>query len=217
MEYLFEVTAERLRGLPRDAALLQTRHALEQRTELRSRELLPGLWKVTNKLRIIPKAEESLLQKRRRRTKMLSVICLVLGGSALVPGMAAPRDPILILAGAVGIFFGLFRLYGTQKPGKRFQIPAKTLLNKLFTFTGHTAVRITFSDAGMVLEEIHAGMPENRRPIPYPSFECIIECSDLYLLAYSGNGLILPKCCQISGTPEQLRAALSPKTCYLLL
>ncbi len=83
MEYLFEVTAERLRGLPRDAALLQTRHALEQRTELRSRELLPGLWKVTNKLRSIPKAEEALLQKRRRRTKMLSVICLVLGGACL--------------------------------------------------------------------------------------------------------------------------------------
>ena len=217
MEYIFEVTAERLRGFPRDNALLQTRYALEQRTELRSRERLPGLWKVTDKLRSIPKAEQALLQKRRRRTKILSVICLVLGIFALVPGLAAPRDPVLILAGVIAIFFGLCRLHGTRKPEKLFEKPAKMLLGKLFSFTGNTAVHITFSDAEMVLEDIRAEMPENRRAIPYPGFECVIECSDLYLLAYSGNGLILPKCCQISGTPEQLRASLSPKTCYLLL
>ncbi len=213
MEAIFEVTAKKTAALPRDGAAKQVSWALEQRMELYSRERLPGLWKATDYLRSVPAASEVVLKKRRRRTILLSALCLGLGIYALIPALIEPRDPFLAVAGFAAVCLSILNLWNLQRKKKgQFDKLAMELLDKLYALPEDALLRVAFSGSDIIIEDVSSGALQNLQEIPYSELECAAETEDLYFLAYSGKGMVLPKNCLNSGPKEQFRAFLATKT-----
>jgi len=213
MEAIFEITADRLQALPQKELNNQIRCALEMRTELLSRQRLPGTWKTVDYLRRVPHASETALKKRRGRTQVWAVVCLMLGTLAFLAGTAEPKDFLMTVIGAVSICLSFFHLMGGRKKQKEsFTEPARQMLDSLFALPETVTLRAYFSIGEMILEDITSGTAENRRLIPCEAFECAVETDGLYLLAYAGKGIILPKNCLTDGTDERFRAFLNSRT-----
>lgn len=86
---------------PADAALLpQLSRALEQRTQLRSREAYPRLWKLTDRLNGC--AAPSASGGRSPGRTVLSVICFLLGLFLTIPFIFEPD--VGLIPGLVGMF-----------------------------------------------------------------------------------------------------------------
>lgn len=110
-------------------------------------------------------------------------------------------------------FLSFFHLMGGRKKQKEsFTEPARRMLDSLFTLPETVTLRAYFSIGEMILEDITSGTAENRRLIPCEAFECAVETDGLYLLAYAGKGIILPKNCLTDGTDERFRAFLNSRT-----
>ena len=71
---------------PADAGALegQVSRALEKRVELASRERMPKLWELTDKLNSVEKAPEDVLGNRRRRRRALGFFCWLLSLALIV-------------------------------------------------------------------------------------------------------------------------------------
>ena len=74
---------------PADAGTLegQVSRALEKRVELASRERMPKLWELTDKLNSGEKAPEDVLGNRRRRRRALGFFCWLLKNSLVPPAI----------------------------------------------------------------------------------------------------------------------------------
>lgn len=214
MRIVFEITAGQMDTLSRESVLVQVSHALRQRTELASREKLPGLWKLTDQLNEHQKVPEEVLKRRRLRASFLSVLCVSLGVFLLIPALIAPLDLTLVVCSLLAIGLGVFRLWSLRRNrnGKNgFEKPAAQLLEKLYALPKEITVRMTFTDSEMLLEEIDAGTLQSQDAIPRTELEAAFEAEDIYLLTYAGKGLVLPKRCMTAGTAEQFRDWLSSK------
>ena len=79
---------------PADAGTLegQVSRALEKRVELASRERMPKLWELTDKLNSVEKAPEDVLGNRRRRRRALGFFCWLLSLALIVPCVVQPRE-----------------------------------------------------------------------------------------------------------------------------
>ena len=79
---------------PADAGALegQVSRALEKRVELASRERMPKLWELTDKLNSVEKAPEDVLGNRRRRRRALGFFCWLLSLALIVPCVMQPRE-----------------------------------------------------------------------------------------------------------------------------
>ena len=220
METIFEITAERMGTIPSDVAVAQVSRALQQRTELASREQLPGLWKLTDQLNERQKASASVLKKRRIRTRFLSVLCVSLGVFLLIPALMAPFDSTLVICSIVSIGLGAFNLWNLrrQRSGKNsFEKPAAQLLDKLYALPREITMRIAFSDSEMLMENITAGTLQSQDAIPCAEIDAAFEAENLYLLTFSGKGIVLPKHCMTAGTAEHFRNWLSSKIAFVRL
>lgn len=220
METIFEITAERMGTISRDAAVVQVSQALRQRTELASRERLPGLWRLTDQLNERQQISESILKKRRIRTSFLSVLCASLSVFLLIPALMAPFDLTLVICSIVSISLGAFNLWNLrrQTSGKNgFEKPAAQLLDKLYALPREITIRIAFTDSEMLMENIAAGTLQSQDAIPYTEIETAFEAEDIYLLTYAGKGMVLPKRCMTAGTAAHFRDWLSSKTAFVQL
>lgn len=84
--------------------LQQVSDALEMRTESISRARYPCLWESIDKLNTMSKGK----RRSRVRTKVMGVICLVLGVFLFVPGLIKPQELLVpLLAGAFAIMIGI--------------------------------------------------------------------------------------------------------------
>ena len=145
MEAIFEITADRLQALPQKELNNQIRCALEMRTELLSRQRLPGTWKTVDYLRRVPRASETTLKKRRGRTQVWAVVCLMLGTLAFLAGTAEPKDFLMTVIGAVSICLSFFHLMGGRKKQKEsFTEPARQMLDSLFALPETVTLRAYF-------------------------------------------------------------------------
>ena len=79
---------------PADAGALegQVSRALEKRVELASRERMPKLWELTDKLNSVEKAPEDVLGNRRRRQRALGFFCWLLSLALIVPCVMQPQE-----------------------------------------------------------------------------------------------------------------------------
>lgn len=170
-----------------ESLLQQVSKALEKRTEFVSRECYPGLWENIDKLNAVSKGK----RRSSLRSKVMSIICLVLGVFLFVPGLMKPQELLVpLLVGAFAIVIGLVYLYIGRKDKKNpFDKSARLLLMGKDTISAKQSIMVSFSESGM---EIRADDKEPQH-IPYSDFESMIETEDLFLFVHDTRITVLQK------------------------
>ena len=191
----------------------ETAELLRQRLEAHSRSALPGMWKMTDRMHIY--AEKGPGRKKRQgRYRVYTVILIALGIFVLVPGLAEPRNPALIIVGAAAIIAGLLELFLARKE-KAVAIPAscKNEAEKLL----HGRRAIDWTNAGAKIAFDETGMAvffgEKQETVPYGQISEVFESEHLWLLLYSGEkALLLQKKDLVSGEAASFAAHILEKT-----
>ena len=170
-----------------ESLLQQVSKALEKRTEFVSRECYPGLWENIDKLNAVSKGK----RRSSLRSKIMSIICLVLGVFLFVPGLMKPQELLVpLLVGAFAIVIGIVYLYIGRKDKKNpFDKSARLLLMGKDTISAKQSIMVSFSESGM---EIRADDKESQH-IPYSDFESMIETEDLFLFVHDTRITVLQK------------------------
>lgn len=170
-----------------ESLLQQVSKALEKRTEFVSRECYPGLWENIDKLNAVSKGK----RRSSLRSKIMSIICLVLGVFLFIPGLMKPQELLVpLLVGAFAIVIGLVYLYIGRKDKKNpFDKSARLLLMGKDTISAKQSIMVSFSESGM---EIRADDKEPQH-IPYSDFESMIETEDLFLFVHDTRITVLQK------------------------
>jgi len=205
MNYRFQVTAMDI-----EALLPQVSLALEKRVELASRKRLPGIWRVTDYFRQQPRASGKALRKRRKHTRVLGVLCLALGIIAFIPGLMEPRDWLLLLAGAGGIGAGAVSLLGGRRGKNPYDCQARQLLEGKGRMAEGMAPQVVFSPEGMTLTDGNGQI----RTVSYDAFKQVLECEDIFLVAYGQWASILQKKDMAEGKAGELRDFLAQRVPY---
>lgn len=170
-----------------ESLLQQVSKALEKRTEFVSRERYPSLWENIDKLNVVSKGK----RRSSLRSKVMSIICLVLGVFLFVPGLMKPQELLVpLLVGAFAIVIGIVYLYIGRKGKKNpFDKSARLLLMGKDTISAKQSIMVSFSESGM---EIRADDKESQH-IPYSDFESMIETEDLFLFVHDTRITVLQK------------------------
>ena len=170
----------------------ETVQLLSKRLEARSREEVPGLWKVIDGLNAYA-AKDSGREKRRRRYRIWGVILIALGIFVLVPGLVEPRTPVLIAAGVVGIVFGFLHFLpigekSSSAPAASRREAAKLLSQRrgVDWSLPENRTELRFDGAGL---SVLAGEKEDA--VPYGEMTAVYETERLWLLLYSGEKALL--------------------------
>ncbi|MBQ4637971.1 MAG: YcxB family protein [Clostridia bacterium] len=184
--------------------LPQAARALKMRTQLVSREKMPGLWKITDKLN--PEGKEPV--SNPLRTRILSIICLLLGIFLFVPGLMKPNELIVpLFAGALAIGSGIG---GLIRAGRSKNDPyinsAGILLKDKDTAFSDEDIRVSFDDSGMTLPT-----QDGSETVPYDGFERIMECEDMFLFIYDTRVTVLQKKDLLDADANDLADFLSAK------
>ena len=94
MEYKFVFQA-----VPEQEELFrQVSQGLEKLTEMYSREKLPGLWKVTDRLNRAQEGKAPISSGRRNFRRVMALVDWLLGIFALIPAVQSPKELGTLLA-----------------------------------------------------------------------------------------------------------------------
>jgi len=179
--------------------------ALEHRSELLSRETYPVLWSTIDRLR-----EKSGGKTRSRiRTRVMSILCLLLGLFLFIPGLFKPQELLIpLLVGAIATGAGVGGLWSSRKRKKNpFESAAEKLCSLLAAVKENTE-RISFTDREIRMENIAQNTAET---ISYDRFECCIETVDLYVCTFDEKIMVLAKQDLNLEEPSAFAAFLSAK------
>ena len=187
-----------------DVLLPQVSRALEKRTEMVSRSRYPGIWKVTDRFAAVPRKG----RRSKRRTRVMSILCLALGLFLLIPGLMDPRELwIPLLAGACAVGAGIGGLWRGRRSGtSKFDRAARVLLEGV-PVPGADPAAVSFCQTGMTLP----GSGESADAVPYSCFECVMETADGFLLVFDTRALVLQKQDLTSGTVGDFRTFMMEK------
>lgn len=194
MEFVF-----RLSGYDDPALEAETVDLLRQRLEARSRQVMPGMWKVTDKLNA-HRVDAATAARRRKRSHIYGVLLLILGVFALVPGLMEPRVPSLIFSGGFAAVMGLWCLCLRERTS--LQPPASckkeaAALLKLRRETDWEALRaeVRFDGTGWSVKTA-----EGSGRTAYGDLRSVFEAERLWLLVDKRDmALLLQKKDLISG------------------
>lgn len=187
-----------------DALTEQTAWMLEKRVELASRKRLPGLWKVTDKLNVVPRATEAELKRRREHRRRFGGLFLVMGIFLFVPGMMRPQElPGPLVMGFLAIMLGLWYFRKEDRKKTAYVKQAKKLLESMNSSMENRKLRLVFGDTELAMSD--AG--EDKK-ISYSAVECALETADLFGLLYENQIVLLQKKELLLGTAEELREQL---------
>ena len=198
MEFIFQVTNYNDPALDGEAAEL-----LHQRLEAKSRQVAPGMWKVTDKLNARA-AKGPGRERRLRRYRVYGVILIVLGVLALVPGLMEPRIPSLIVTGTLAVVWGVWSV--SLRERKPLRPPASCKKEAAELLAGRRAVDWSEASAEVCFDEIGMTVSagENRETVPYGDMTGAFETERLWLLVYGGErALLLQKKDLVSGGAER--------------
>ena len=187
-----------------DVLLPQVSRALEKRTEMVSRSRYPGIWKVTDRFAAVPRKG----RRSKRRTRVMSILCLALGLFLLIPGLMDPRELwIPLLTGACAVGAGIGGLWRGRRSGtSRFDRAARVLLEGA-PVPGADPAAVSFCQTGMTLP----GSGESADAVPYSCFECVMETADGFLLVFGTRALVMKKQDLTSGTVGDFRTFMMEK------
>lgn len=100
MEYKFV-----LQAVPEQEELFrQVSQGLEKLTEMYSREKLPGLWKVTDRLNRAQEGKAPISSGRRNFRRVMALVDWLLGIFALIPAVQSPKELGTLLAVGAAAF-----------------------------------------------------------------------------------------------------------------
>lgn len=92
----------------------QVSQGLEKLTEMYSREKLPGLWKVTDRLNRAQEGKAPISSGRRNFRRVMALVDWLLGIFALIPAVQSPKELGTLLAvGRGGVRCGRRHALGT--------------------------------------------------------------------------------------------------------
>lgn len=198
MEFIFHITNYDDPALDGEATEL-----LRQRLEARSRQAVPGMWKVTDKLNA-RSAKGPGREKRLRRYRVYGVILIALGAFALVPGLMEPRIPSLIVTGTLALVWGVWSVSlrerkPVQPPAFCKKEAAELLAGRRAVDWSGASVEVRFDEDGMTVSA-----EESREAVPYKVMTGMFETERLWLLVYGGErALLLQKKDLIAGAAEK--------------
>lgn len=184
--FLFQISAYDDPALADEIAEL-----LHQRLEAHSRQVMPALWKATDKLNTYTDREPKQ-EKRQVRYHICGFFLIALGIFVLIPGLVKPRTPALILAGGLAIMCGISNLFLANK--KRVpQIPASCwkeagmLLEKQRTVDWSKVVaKVCFDETGLTVST-----GEKQELVPYDKISDVFEADHLWLVIYNKDVALL--------------------------
>ena len=106
----------RITALDADHLRPQLSRALEQRTELISRQKYPKMWELTEKLNRVEKVPNTMQEYRAKRRRMLGILNWLLGVFLLTSGLMEPQKLLIpLLVGAVGFSVGVVTLWQNRR------------------------------------------------------------------------------------------------------
>ncbi len=174
MEFVFRVSNYDAPELESETAGL-----LRQWLEARSRQVMPGMWKVTDKLNAHAAKGPGI---GKRRYRVYGVILIALGIFALVPGLMEPRIPSLIVTGGFAALMGVWCLCLRER--RPLQPPAScrreaAALLKARRETDWDALRaeVRFDEAGWFVKTA-----EGESRTAYEDLRSVFETERLWLL-----------------------------------
>lgn len=175
----------------------ETAELLRRRLEARSRQVMPGMWKVTDKLNAHAAKGPGI---GKRRYRVYGVILIALGIFALVPGLMEPRIPSLIVTGTLAIVWGIWSVSLQER--KPLRPPAScrreaAALLKARRETDWDALRaeVRFDEAGWFVKTA-----EGESRTAYEDLRSVFETERLWLLVGgTEQALLLQKKDLVSG------------------
>jgi hypothetical protein len=177
---------------------------LRQRLEAHSRQTVPGMWKLTDRMDAHV-AKGTGQKKRKARYRVYGVLLLALGVFILALGLMEPRTPALMWAGGFAIFAGvlefcLARQGNTPKAPAACKKEAKSLLaGRRAIDWAKNPVKVSFDEAGMTICS-----DGTEQLIPYDKMKRAFETEHLWLLIYhEETALLLQKRDLISGDADK--------------
>ncbi len=195
MEFCFQPSTYHIPSL-----IHQVSAVLQMRTERISREACPKLWAITDRL-ASRKVSDEVLKRRHTRYRIYGVLLIAMGIFLLVPGLAEPNGPALLLFfGFAGIVTGTLALWHSMPRRHlhtRFDKAASALLDCL---QAAPSTDVQFTVQGMTLGE--------QPLVPYNAFDFAIETKDLFVLIWNEKITVLQKKDIATGNAEQFRAFL---------
>ncbi len=205
MEFVFRITDYE------DSALeAETAELLRRRLEARSRNVMPGIWRVTDRLNAC--AAKGPGREERRRYWVCGVILIVLGVFALVPGWMEPRTPSLIAAGGFAAAMGLWCLCLRERKPLRPPASCKkeaAELLKTYRERDWKALRaeVRFDGTGWSFKTAEGG-----GQITCDDLRGVFETERLWLLVYGAEkALLLQKRDLVSGEAGEFLPYLQGK------
>jgi len=170
----------------------ETAELLRQRLESRSRQAVPGMWSVTDKLNAHA-AKGAGREARQRRYRVYGVVLMVLGVAALVPGLMKPRTPSLIAAGLLAIAAGILNRYLVRERKSPPAPPASCQKEAAALLAGRRAIdwenaqaEVRFGEAGAV-----CSAADSRETVPYREMRDVFETARLWLVVYGEERALL--------------------------
>ena len=147
-------------------AIYRHREVLQNRSPLLLGNFVFVLEKYSHKHQYIRFYVSKGKQRSRVRTKVMGIICLVLGVFLFVPGLIKPQELFVpLLAGAFAIIIGIVYLYNGRKSKKNaFDKSAKLLLMGKDNISAKQSIVVSFSESGM---EIQADDKETNLPFAF--------------------------------------------------
>jgi len=197
---------------PYDAEALATQVAwmLEKRIELDSRKRLPGIWKLTDKLNVVPRAPEAELKRRRESRRRWGGLLLVMGIFLFVPGIMKPQElPGPLIAGFLAIVMGVLYLRKNDGTKNSYEKKAKKLLESMNASMESQKLRLVFGDTELAM----SGAGEDKK-VSYADMECTLETKDLYAFLFENQIVVLQKQELLLGNKEDLSKLLKEETLY---
>ena len=153
---------------------------------------------------------------RNKRT-LLGILSLIQGGFL---GLCVLRGRIpggmgLMVPAAAGIIIGIAALLRRKREKENpYDRAARQLLQGRAALSGVEAVRVSFTEEGLAVEQVDRP-EEERQMVPYTDFECVLETEDILLPIYRDSVMVLQKKDLCMGDLSGLEGFLSGKTQYV--
>lgn len=182
MKYIFV-----LNSYDKDDLKPEIKSGLLKLNEQISREKLPSLWKMMDKMKSKKKVPPEVALRRRKRAKIYGVFLILLGIFALVPGLMDPIElwPVL-LSGSTCFVLGLIYFFQFPDPRvKKMGKAADELFSSLEQLEVFNGAEIWFSSEGMEVGDMLL--------TEYKGLQYLVETKSCYLLIWDKRITILQK------------------------